>query len=67
MVSQIKLVDEGSCPEFDRWPELKRLGIALDFRRIQRMGFFQYLKKDQEFASQLKSQMEYIIGAKMDF
>jgi predicted metal-binding protein len=37
--SQIRLVDEDSCPEFSRWLNLKRSGIALDFRRIQRMGF----------------------------
>jgi serine/threonine protein kinase len=39
IASQIKLIDGNSCPEFDRWLELKQSGIALDFRRIQRMGF----------------------------
>jgi hypothetical protein len=37
--SQIRLVDGNFCPEFDRWLELRRSDIALDFRRIQRMGF----------------------------
>jgi serine/threonine protein kinase len=37
--SQIRLADDNSCREFDRWLELKRSGIAIDFRRIQRMGF----------------------------
>jgi hypothetical protein len=36
---QIKLIDGNSCPEFDRWLQLKRSGIAIDFRRIQRVGF----------------------------
>jgi hypothetical protein len=39
VASQIRLIDGDSCPEFDRWLQLKRSGIALDFRRIQRMGF----------------------------
>jgi hypothetical protein len=39
IASQINLVDRVSCPEFDRWLQLKRSGIAIDFRRIQRMGF----------------------------
>jgi hypothetical protein len=37
--SQIMVINEDSCPEFDRWLELKRLGTAIDFRGIQRMGF----------------------------
>jgi hypothetical protein len=37
--SQIKFIDGDSCPEFDQWLELKRVDIALDFRRIQRVGF----------------------------
>jgi hypothetical protein len=37
--SQIRLIDGDSCPEFDRWLQLKRSGIAIDFRRIQRVGF----------------------------
>jgi hypothetical protein len=32
-------VDVDSCPEFDRWLQLKKAGVALDFRRIQRVGF----------------------------
>jgi serine/threonine protein kinase len=39
ITSQIRLIESNSCPEFDRWLELKRSGIAIDFRRIQRMGF----------------------------
>jgi hypothetical protein len=39
IASQITLIEGDSCPEFDRWLELKRLCIAIDFRRIQRMGF----------------------------
>jgi predicted metal-binding protein len=37
--SQIWLIDGDSCPEFDRWLQLRRSGIAIDFRRIQRVGF----------------------------
>jgi hypothetical protein len=37
MASEIRLIDGDSCPEFDRWLQLKRSGI--DFRRIQRVGF----------------------------
>jgi hypothetical protein len=37
--SQIRLIDGDSCPEFDRWLELKRSGIAIDFRRIEMFGF----------------------------
>jgi hypothetical protein len=36
---QIRLIDGDCCPEFDRWLQLKRSGIAIDFRRIQRLGF----------------------------
>jgi hypothetical protein len=39
IASQIRLIDGNSCPEFDRWLELKRSSIAIDFRRIQRVGF----------------------------
>jgi tRNA A-37 threonylcarbamoyl transferase component Bud32 len=39
IASEIQLIDGDSCPEFDRWLELKRSGIAIDFRRIERMGF----------------------------
>jgi serine/threonine protein kinase len=38
-VSQIKLIDEYCCPELDRWLNLKKLNIAIDFRRIHRVGF----------------------------
>jgi serine/threonine protein kinase len=37
--SQLKVIEGDSCPEFDRWLELKRSGMAIDFRRIQRVGF----------------------------
>jgi hypothetical protein len=37
--SQIRLIDGDSCPEFCRWLQLRRSGIALDFRRIKRVGF----------------------------
>jgi hypothetical protein len=37
--SQIRLIDGNSCPEFDRWLKLKRSGIVMDFRRVQKMGF----------------------------
>jgi serine/threonine protein kinase len=39
IVSQIRLIGGGSCPEFNRWLQLKQSGIAIDFRRIRRMGF----------------------------
>jgi hypothetical protein len=39
VASQIRFVDGDSCPEFDRWLQLRRSGIAIDFRRIQRVGF----------------------------
>jgi hypothetical protein len=32
--SQIRLIEGASCPEFDLWLQLKRSGIAIDFRRI---------------------------------
>jgi hypothetical protein len=38
-VLQIRLIDGESCPEFDRWLQLKQSGIAIDFRRIQKVGF----------------------------
>jgi hypothetical protein len=37
--SRIKFIDENPCPEFDRWLQLRPSGIAIDFRRIQRLGF----------------------------
>jgi hypothetical protein len=39
IASQIRLIDGDCCPEFDRWLDLKRRGISIDFRRIERMGF----------------------------
>jgi serine/threonine protein kinase len=39
IASQIRFPDGDSCPEFHRWLELKKSGIAIDFRRIQRMSF----------------------------
>jgi serine/threonine protein kinase len=39
IASQIRFIDGNSCSEFDRWVQLERSGIALDFRRIQRVGF----------------------------
>jgi hypothetical protein len=37
--SQIRLLEGGSCPEFDRWLRLNRPGVGIDFRRILRVGF----------------------------
>jgi hypothetical protein len=39
ITSEIRLVDDDCCPEFDRWLELQRSGIKRDFRRIERVGF----------------------------
>jgi hypothetical protein len=39
LASQIKLSDGNSCPEFDRWLQLKQSGISIDFRRLQKVGF----------------------------
>jgi tRNA A-37 threonylcarbamoyl transferase component Bud32 len=39
VASQIRLMDMDCRPDFDRWLQLKRLGIAIDFRRIRRVGF----------------------------
>jgi hypothetical protein len=36
---QLKLIDGDSCPEFDRWLQLRRSRIAVDFRRIRKVGF----------------------------
>jgi hypothetical protein len=36
--SQICHVDGDSCHEFDRWLELKRSGLRVDFRRVERVG-----------------------------
>jgi serine/threonine protein kinase len=38
VTSQICSVDCNSCPEFDRWLQLERSGLAIDFRRIERVG-----------------------------
>jgi hypothetical protein len=34
---EISLLDGNSCPEFDRWIDLRRHQIAIDFRRILRV------------------------------
>jgi hypothetical protein len=39
IASQIGLSGGDSCPEFDRWVPLNKLGIRRDFRRIERVGF----------------------------
>jgi hypothetical protein len=39
IASQIRLIDGDCCPEFDRWLNLQRSGIGIDFRRIQKLGF----------------------------
>jgi hypothetical protein len=36
--SQTFVLDGNSCPEFDRWLQLKRSDIAIDFRPIQRVS-----------------------------
>jgi hypothetical protein len=36
--SQITMVDNNSCPEFDRWRQVRESNIAVDFRRILRVG-----------------------------
>jgi hypothetical protein len=35
---QISLDDEHYCPEFDRWREVRKSGVSVDFRRISRVG-----------------------------
>jgi hypothetical protein len=45
IASQVRLIDGDCCPEFDRWLERKRSRVAIDFRRIQKLGFdIPYLK-----------------------
>jgi hypothetical protein len=39
IASHLRLVDGDSCSQFDSEPQLKKSGVANDFRRIQRMGF----------------------------
>jgi serine/threonine protein kinase len=39
IASQIGLIGWYSCSEFDQWVQLRRSGIPIDFRRIQRVGF----------------------------
>jgi hypothetical protein len=39
IASEIRLIDGDSCPEFDRWLQLRQSGILIDFRRIQKLGF----------------------------
>jgi hypothetical protein len=36
---QLELIDGDSCTEFDQWLQLKRSRIAVDFRRIRKVGF----------------------------
>jgi serine/threonine protein kinase len=36
--SQIRLIGEDSCPEFDRWVQRKQSGAAIHCRRIRRVG-----------------------------
>jgi hypothetical protein len=36
---QLTLIDGDSCPEFDRWLQLRRSSIAVDFQRIRKVGF----------------------------
>jgi hypothetical protein len=35
----LELIDGDSCAEFDRWLQLKRSRIRVDFRRIPKVGF----------------------------
>jgi uncharacterized protein YuzB (UPF0349 family) len=45
---QISLIDGDSCPEFDRWLQLTRSGMVVDFRRIVKVDSgLAHLKKDQ--------------------
>jgi hypothetical protein len=37
-LSNIFISDRDSCPEFDRWRQLRKSGIAIDFRWILRVG-----------------------------
>jgi hypothetical protein len=39
ITSEIRIIDGDSCPEFDRWLQLEISGIAVDFRRIEKLGF----------------------------
>jgi hypothetical protein len=39
IISRIRFVDGDSSPEFDGWLRLRRSGVRVDFRRIQRVGF----------------------------
>jgi serine/threonine protein kinase len=39
LASQIRLIDGYFSCEFDRWLQLRRSGIAIDFRRIESVGF----------------------------
>jgi hypothetical protein len=36
--SQTLVVDSDSSPEFDRWLQLQRSGIRVDFQRMSRVG-----------------------------
>jgi hypothetical protein len=37
-VSDLFISDHASCPEFARWRELRKCHVAVDFRRILRVG-----------------------------
>jgi hypothetical protein len=38
VASQTCHVDGDSCSEFNQWMQLKRSGLQVDFRRIQKVG-----------------------------
>jgi serine/threonine protein kinase len=38
METELTFADASSCPEFDRWLQLRKLAIVTDFRRIVRVG-----------------------------
>jgi serine/threonine protein kinase len=40
VASQIRFIDGDSCPNFDRWLQLKQSGIVIDFPRIERLAFY---------------------------
>jgi hypothetical protein len=65
--SQIKFVDGNSCHEFDQWMDQKRSGIALDFRRIERVGsglrcLREYVVNLSEFEKRSMISESYEIG-----
>jgi hypothetical protein len=46
--SQIRIMDSDCCSEFDRWLELNKSGIRIDFRRSQGVGSGLRCLKDYE-------------------